>query len=126
MTSIPLRERLTFISILLLILRATAVASTPLHEGGHALAGLAFGGRITNFNINFFNLGAYVGIDGKFSPVQSAVINVSGVALPFLAWVLLMLVLPKKDADNLQWIKIITAMGFVNSLLAWVILPFLY
>lgn len=126
MTPIPMRERLKFIAILLLILLVTALSYTALHEGGHALAGLAFGGRITDFNVNFFNLGAHVGLDGKFSQTQSAVINVAGAALPFLAWALLMLVLPKKDNANLQWIKIISTMGFVNSLLAWVILPFLY
>ena len=126
MTPIPMRDRLQFIATLLLVLLITALSYTALHEGGHALAGLSFGGRITDFNVNFFNLGAHVGIDGKFSQSQLAVINVSGVILPFLAWALMMLALPKKDIANLQWIKIISAMGFINSLLAWVILPFLY
>ncbi len=37
-----------------------------------------------------------------------------------------MISLPRKNDLNLQWIKIVSAMAFLNSLLAWVIVPFLY
>ena len=65
MNTISRHPLTAFIATLLLVLLITALSYTALHEGGHALAGLSFGGRITDFNVNFFNLGAHVGIDGK-------------------------------------------------------------
>ena len=118
--------RLKIAAVLLIVLLATALLYTSLHEGGHALAGLAFGGRITDFNVNFFNLGAHVGIDGNFTAPQSAAINAAGVSLPLLAWFVLMVALPKRDSFLLQWIRIVSTMGFLNTLLAWIVLPFLY
>jgi hypothetical protein len=119
-------NRLKFAGFLLLIALAVALAYTTLHEGGHALAGLAFGGRIGEFNINFFNLGAHVNIDGGFSRSQNAVINVSGAGLPLLAWLVLILALPKKGSPLVQWTKFIASAGTLFTLLAWVIIPFLY
>jgi hypothetical protein len=98
-----------------------------LHEGGHALAGSAFGGRITEFSINFFNLlGAHVNIDGKFNRSQNAVINISGVGLPLLVWLVLVLALPKKDNLLVHWTKFVATVGTLFTLLAWVIIPFLF
>ncbi len=48
-----IQERLKFVALLLIVLLVTALLYTTLHEGGHALAGLAFGGRVTDFNVNF-------------------------------------------------------------------------
>ena len=124
--SLSLTERLKQAAILLLILLMAALLYTTLHEGGHALAGMAFGGRIADFNVNFFNLGAHVGIDGNFTIKQQAVINIAGAALPVLIWFILMLVLPKKADMVLQWIKVIFTMAFLNSLLAWIVIPILY
>lgn len=119
-------SRLKNIALLVLIFLVFATLYTTLHEGGHALAGLAFGGRITAFNINFFDLSAHAGIDGTFTATQSAIINVAGVSLPLLAWFLLLLFLPRQGGFTIHWIKLIATLGTVNSLLAWVILPFLY
>ncbi len=120
------QARLKQVAILLLILLATMLLYTTLHEAGHALVGLAFGGKITDFNVNFFNLSAHVGIDGQFTLPQSAAINVAGASLPLLVWFLVMLLLPKRIGLTLQWTKIVSAMGFLNTLLAWIILPFLF
>ncbi len=103
-----------------------ALAYTLLHEGGHALAGLAFGGRVTEIDLNFLNLGAHVNLDGVFSRSQEAVINVSGLALPLLVWLVLILALPKNGSPLVLWIKFIASAGTLCSLLAWVIIPFLY
>ncbi len=119
-------DRLRFAGFTLLIALAVALVYTTLHEAGHALAGLAFGGRISEFDVNFFNLGAHVNIDGGFNRSQNAVINVSGAALPLLVWLVLILVLPKNDSPLVQWTKFITSAGTLCSLLAWVIIPFLY
>jgi hypothetical protein len=124
--NLSMAERLKQAVILLLILLTVALLYTTLHEGGHALAGIIFGGRIADFNVNFFNLGAHVGIDGNFTIKQQAVINVAGATLPLLAWLILMFVLPKKNGMFMQWSKVIFTMAFLNTLLAWIIIPFLY
>lgn len=120
-------HRFKFAGVLLLIALAVTLVYTTLHEGGHALAGLAFGGRITEFTVNFFNLlGAHVNIDGDFSHSQNAVINISGVGLPLLAWLVLVLVLPQKGSPLVHWTKFVASIGTLSTLLAWVIIPFLY
>ena len=58
------------------------VVYTVLHESGHALVGLAFGGTITAFNTNFLNLTAHVGIEGNFSILQQCLVAVAGVSFP--------------------------------------------
>jgi hypothetical protein len=124
--NLSLRERLKIMVILLLILVVVMFSYTTLHEGGHALAALAFGARITDFNVNVFNLGAHMNYDGVLSTPQTAVVNVAGVGLPLLTWSLLLIFLPKRNNWILQWVKIALTMGYLNTLLAWVVLPFLY
>jgi hypothetical protein len=119
-------ERLKVAGFTLLIALGVALAYTVLHEGGHALAGLAFGGTVREIDVNFFNLGAHVNIDGSFSRYQEAVINVSGAALPFLVWLVLTLALPKEGSPLVLWAKFIASAGTLCSLLAWVVIPFLY
>jgi len=123
--NLSLQDRFKQAAILLLILLTALLLYTTLHEGGHALVGLAFGGRITDFNVNFFDLSAHVGIDGTFTASQSAAINVAGVSIPVFSWLLLMLLLPKKNSLTVQWVKIIFTMGFLNTLLAWIVIPLL-
>src|SRR5450759_2969470 len=119
-------ERLKVAGFTLLIALGVALAYTVLHEGGHALAGLAFGGTVREIDVNFFNLGAHVNIDGSFSRYQEAVINVSGAALPFLVWLVLTFALPKEGSPLVLWAKFIASAGTLCSLLAWVVIPFLY
>jgi hypothetical protein len=119
-------DRLKFAGFTLLIALGVALAYTFLHESGHALAGLAFGGKIREIDVNFFNLGAHVNIDGSFSRFQNAVINVSGVGLPLLAWLVLILALPKEGGPLILWTKFIASAGTLCSLLAWVVIPFFY
>jgi len=121
-----IHSRIMLVGFTLLIAVLVALGYTILHEGGHALAGLAFGGRVEEFDVNFLNLGAHVRMTGGFSRFQNAVINVSGVGLPLLSWLVLMLLLPKQCSSPLQWTKFITSAGTLCSLLAWVIIPLLY
>lgn len=119
-------DRLKFASFTLLIALGIALAYIVLHEGGHALAGLAFGGRIREVDLNFFNLGAHVNIDGKFTRFQDAVINISGVGLPALVWLVLILTLPKESSPLVLWTKFMGSAGTLCSLLAWIVIPFFY
>jgi hypothetical protein len=95
-----------------------------LHEAGHGLAGLAFGGRITDFDVSIFDMGAHVGLDGEFNRLQAAVIDVGGLALPLLVWLLLVLLLPQEDGQPLFWSKLLLSMTLC-SLLVWMFLPLL-
>lgn len=119
-------DRLKFAGFTLLIALGVALAYTVLHESGHALAGLSFGGQIREIDVNFLNLGAHVNIEGSFSRFQNAVINVSGAGLPLLVWLILILALPKECSPMVFWIKFIASAGTLCSLLAWVVIPIFY
>jgi hypothetical protein len=120
------RNRLQASLLLLLIALAVLTGYTFLHEAGHALAGLAFSGRLTEFSLNFLDLSAHAGLAGEFTPDQEAAINAAGVSLPLLAWLVLMLALPREGGFSLQWAKLFASLGTLNTLLAWVVLPLLY
>lgn len=111
------------ISLLILITLLSAFFYTFLHECGHALVGLLSGGSIHTFNINFFNLGAHVGMDVNFTPAQRVTNNLAGTALPLLAWLVFMLAVPRRVNLALDYLKIAVSLSFLNSLLAWIILP---
>ncbi len=119
-------DRLKVAGLTLLIALGVALAYTGLHEGGHALAGLVFGGRIGEIDLNFFNLGAHVNIEGSFTRFQEAVINISGVGLPVLVWLALILALPRNGSPLILWTRFIATAGTLCSLLAWVVIPFFY
>lgn len=119
-------DRLKFAGFTLLMALGVALAYTVLHESGHALAGLAFGGKIREIDVNFLNLGAHVNIEGSFSRFQNAVINFSGAGLPLLVWLILILALPKESGPLVLWTKFIASAGTLCSLLAWVVIPIFY
>ncbi|MHB1132238.1 MAG: hypothetical protein ACYC4L_07580 [Chloroflexota bacterium] len=115
--------RYAVVALLVVFALATYVA---LHEGGHALAGLLFGGTITSWSANFWNFSAHVGIEGEFTPVQRGLISVAGTGTPYLLWVLAMLRLPRHLDAAASWLRLIGSLTVVNTLLAWVVIPFLY
>lgn len=111
--------------VLFFLLLLSATLYTFIHEGGHALLGVLFGGRITSFSINFFDLSAHVGLDGQFSLAQRALISAAGVSLPILVGMLLLLLSAKRDDIILYFFKAIFFMMAVNALLAWMVIPVL-
>jgi len=116
---------LQFLLVLVFFLLLVLLLYTFAHEGGHALMGLLFGGRVTSFSVNFFNLSAHVGLEGDFTPAQNAIISAAGVSLPYLLCMALILGTPKKADPVLEWFRLLAFMGTVNSLLAWVVIPIL-
>jgi hypothetical protein len=98
---------------------------TFVHEGGHALVGMALGGRLTAFDVNFFDLGAHASIDGSFTPAQNALIAVAGVSLPVLLCILFVLATPKKVNTVLEGFRAFVFLGASSALLAWVAIPWL-
>lgn len=100
---------------------------TFLHEAGHAVAGLLFGQTLTEFNVNFWNLSAHVGLTGvDLTQTQLAVRSIAGVSLPLLVWILFILLVPRKASFVLESLKLISFLAVVNTLLVWIILPILF
>jgi len=95
-----------------------------LHEGGHALTAVIQGARLNEFDLNPFN--AHVNFSGELTRSGRAVMNISGAALPLLAWFAWMLVTRRRDTPLIELVKLISAMGVLNTALVWIILPFVY
>jgi hypothetical protein len=112
---------------LLFLLLFLAYAYTFLHEGGHALLGLLFGGRLTSFSVDFIRFTAHVGLDGEFTRAQDALISIAGVGLPLILWTLYLLLAPKtQEANPLRdWLFLTGSAVVYSTLLAWVIIPVL-
>jgi hypothetical protein len=122
----PSRRQVFLIAGLLIFLLLLALQLyTFTHEGGHALVGLLFGGTISTFNVNFFNLSAHVGLDGSFSPLQNALISAAGVLLPVVLCMAFLALAPRQGNPILEWFRLLVFMGSVNALLAWIVIPFL-
>ncbi len=113
------------IGVLLFLGLLSLTLYTFAHEGGHALVGLLLGGKLTSFNINFFDLSAHAGIDGEFSLGQRALISVAGVSLPVILCVLFLLFSWKRNNTLFYYFKTILFFVTVNSLLAWIAIPVL-
>ncbi len=118
--------RLTLLGLLLLTAFFVLLMYMIVHEGGHALVGLAFGGAVTEFYINPLAISAHVGIAGTFSPVQDALKNIAGAGLPWLLWLVFILAVPRQGSSSLEILKVFLSVCVVNTFLVWVILPILY
>lgn len=116
---------LAYAALILLLLLLVVSLYTLLHEGGHALAGVLFGGRLTAFSVNFFDLSAHASLDGAFTTFQRAAISAAGVGLPLLACMALVLLAPRRVETLLGWFRLLFFMGAVNALLAWIVIPVL-
>jgi hypothetical protein len=95
-----------------------------LHEGGHALAVVVQDGQLTEFDLNPLN--AHVNFYGNLTPSGRAVMNISGASLPLLVWFAWMLAMRRRDNPAVESVKLVAMMGVLNTLLVWMIIPFLY
>jgi hypothetical protein len=114
------------ILLLLLISLFVLFAYTFIHEGGHALMGLLFGGKITSFSVNFWDISAHVALHGEFTNHQRILISAAGISLPLLVLFVLLIFTPRLVNPVLNWLRIAAAMVTLNPLLAWIVIPFLY
>jgi hypothetical protein len=100
---------------------------TFLHEAGHAITGWLFGQSLTEFNINFWDFSAHVGMTGEeLTRSQLTVQALAGVSLPLLVWGIFIILVPRKASFTLEILKLISSMTVINTLLAWIILPILF
>lgn len=95
-----------------------------LHEAGHALTALMFGASITEFDIGLFS--AHVGVAGTFTPIENSIHLLAGVGLPVLVFTAWLIVSARVENMRLQLFNLFFGMAVLNSLLAWVGIPFVY
>jgi hypothetical protein len=125
---VPIRRKALVGRMLFLLLSLVFVlfVYTFLHEGGHALVGLLFGGKLTAFSVNFWEFTAHAAVFGDFNNTQRALISVAGISLPLLVWLGLLLLVPRCPNSALDWLRAFATMGTLNTLLAWIVIPLLY
>lgn len=116
----------TQLSLVLFIFLFVLFIYTFLHESGHTITGFLFGQTLTEFDVNFLNLGAHVGMIGNLTPSQITVQSVAGEALPLLVWLAFISLVPRKASFSLEVLKLFSSMIVLNTLLAWIVIPILY
>lgn len=113
-------------SIVVFLLLFTLILYTFAHESSHALLGLFFGGRLSSFSVGFWDLSAHAGLVGDFSETQRSLISLAGVSLPLILWMMFLAFTAKKANPVLEWFKLVGSACVLNTLLAWIIIPFLF
>jgi len=103
------------------------------HELAHKIAAVSFGAtatlnapwgmylfvlvlRLINFPIIFF-IGGYVSIIGKLTPIQSAVVSVSGPLVNLFLWIVPLWILKNKMIKKRAWIEILAYTSKINMFL---------
>ena len=99
---------------------------TLLHEGGHAIAAVLLGARITAFDLNFITGSPHIGWQGFVTPAGRAIIAISGPLFPFLVWLLSLAVLRWQRTVAVRRGLLIASIMAISSLLPQVITPILY
>ena len=97
-----------------------------LHEGGHALVILFSGASLTDFSISLLDIGAHVSYSGELTPIQTVLMNIAGVGLPFLLWLVFMLLVPRRANRVVELFKAASSLAVLNVFLVWIVFPFLY
>ena len=105
-----------------IIVLATALACIALHEGGHALAGWATGGRIAEFDI--LSLRPHVRLTGPATPYVNAVRATAGSLLLVATWFLAMTLVPRRRGVRvLQTVSCFAGMELAGWLLTALVHP---
>jgi hypothetical protein len=95
-----------------------------IHESGHAIAVIAFSGKLTEFMVGFWN--SHYAFSGNFSNVQNSIRTSAGFIFPILVWFSFLWVTPSKISPILGSIRYIISLGFLASLLPYIVEPILY
>ncbi|MFO7998839.1 MAG: M50 family metallopeptidase [Bacteroidales bacterium] len=108
------------------IIAAGAVALlylyTFLHEGGHALVAMLYGGSIEKFALG---LDAHVRTSGAaFTPFGAALFQAAGAFLPLMILVIA-LAMYKNDhkSTHYHFFYGLFSLGIIGSMLAWIVIP---
>ena len=119
------KRQIQFYILRLLILLVILLVYTVLHEGGHALVAILAGAPVREFNINFFNISAHVGLTSDVKPSWLPPFDIAGIGIPLLVWLVLVLATSKNTSWILRIVKFFSSVIVLFSLLPWIVIPFL-
>ena len=97
-----------------------------LHEGGHALFVLLFGGTITKFEVNFLVHYPHISYVGITEPMQTALISLAGVIVPLTFVIPLTLFLPRLRNVWAQGISLLFLGSLLPSLVVSLVVSLAY
>jgi hypothetical protein len=126
MDSITRKTTLTRLAVFLLVGWWLLTAYTFLHESGHALAAVAFGGRLISFDIDFWDFTAHSASTGNFTAFQHSILAIAGMALPYIVWSISLLLIPPRRPLLADVLVMLASLGMISTLLPWVVLSILY
>jgi len=117
-----------FLKILGSVIAALAVIFVYafLHEGGHALAAVLAGARVTAFDLNFITGSPHVSWQGIVSPAWRAFIAISGPLLPYIVWLISLISLRKHKSTTTRTGLLVVSVVTISSLLPQVVIPVLF
>lgn len=92
-----------------------------MHELGHSIAVIIFGGRLTKFNPSPLN--AHMNYSGNFTNVELSVINAGGMLFPFIIWIIFVLVCPRRISSIFEYVRLLSSLMILGSMLPWIIIP---
>jgi hypothetical protein len=95
-----------------------------LHEAGHAIAVIIFGGKLTGFVVGFWN--SHYNFSGDFSNWQNSIRASAGILFPIPIWAVFLWITPRKCTTFFAGIRYIISLGFLASLLPYIVEPILY
>lgn len=97
-----------------------------LHEGGHALFVLLFGGTITKFEVNSLVHYPHISYVGITEPMQTALISLAGVIVPLIFLIPLTLFLPRLRNVWAQGISLLFLGSLLPSLVVSLVVSLAY
>lgn len=117
-----LRKLILQIAGILLILFSIVYLYTLLHEGGHALVAIMYGGKIDNFVLGFNAHVTYSGVN--FTQFGESLCNSAGVLLPTVI-LAIALIFYNRNIRNLiyHYIYALCTIMICSSFFAWVAIP---
>lgn len=111
---------------LLAVVMGTIFSYVLLHEGGHALAVIWFGGKLTVFELNFLTSSPHISYTHNFSAIQRAIVAISGPLLPYVIFLIIVPLIKKITSPLWQVGLLAFSIGGMNSLLPAIVLPILF
>lgn len=93
-----------------------------VHEGSHALMALAFGGKITAFEINFFRNSPHISYVGVSDPLQRALISLAGPVLPLLLIGVMAILLPRSKSLFVQGTLLVLLISLLSTMMTSIVI----
>jgi len=103
------------------------VLSGIIHEFGHALAVLSFGGTVTELQPFVFSGAPHVAYAGSFTVFQRAIFSAAGASTAYLVGAIVLLLVPfKRTSPGVSLGVTFGIVPFLGQSISYMILPILY